>query len=304
MAPLSTTAVLGRAALRSCCLRREEARLIRSSARAFSTSTSTSTSTSIRTSRQVGRPSKSLQPSRPITHSRSPQTTTPRLETNNRPYHSSSHPPPPGPFSPAELTILSAAYVHVPTHGFTSHSLALGARDAGYLDISATLLPNGPFDLIRYHLLVRREALVSVALDPDTKTTDRVSALTWERLLGNAPVLHVWQEALAVMAQPSHVPGSVRELAQLADDIWFLAGDRGVDPSWYSKRAGLAAVYVSAELFMTNDASAGFADTRAFLTRRFDEVGEFGGVVKSVGEWLSFTAGAGVNVLRSKGVRI
>lgn len=106
------------------------------------------------------------------------------------------------------------------------------------------------------------------------------------------------------MAQPSHVPASVGELAQLADDIWFLAGDTSVDPSWYAKRASLSAVYVSAELFMTNDASPGFAETRAFLRRRFDEVGEFGSALGAVGEWLSFTAGAGVNVLRSKGAPI
>jgi len=106
------------------------------------------------------------------------------------------------------------------------------------------------------------------------------------------------------MAQPSYVPASVKELAQLADDIWYLAGDTSVDPSWYAKRASLSAVYVSAELFMTNDHSHGFADTRAFLRRRFDEVGEFGSALGAVGEWLSFTAGAGVNVLRSKGAPI
>ena len=106
------------------------------------------------------------------------------------------------------------------------------------------------------------------------------------------------------MAQPTYVPASVKELAQLADDIWFLAGDTSVDPSWYTKRASLSAVYVSAELFMTNDRSPGFADTEAFLRRRFDEVGQFGGAARSLGEWLSFTASAGVNVLRSKGASI
>lgn len=106
------------------------------------------------------------------------------------------------------------------------------------------------------------------------------------------------------MAQPSYIPGSVRELAQLADDLWFLAGDVSVDPSWYTKRASLSAIYVSAELFMTNDHSPEFADTKAFLRRRFDEVGGFGSALGAVGEWLSFTASAGVNVLRSKGAPI
>ena len=106
------------------------------------------------------------------------------------------------------------------------------------------------------------------------------------------------------MAQPSYVPASLKELALLADEIWFLAGDAAVDPSWYTKRATLSTVYVSAELFMTNDRSPDYAETRAFLARRFDEVARFGRVVGAVGQWAGFTAGAAVNVLRSKGVRI
>jgi ubiquinone biosynthesis protein COQ9 len=106
------------------------------------------------------------------------------------------------------------------------------------------------------------------------------------------------------MAQPSYVPASLRELAQLADDIWFLAGDQAVDPSWYTKRAALSGIYVAAELFMTTDRSAGFQETRRFLRRRLQEANDLGGAAGSLGQWLSFTATAGLNVLRSKGLNI
>jgi len=106
------------------------------------------------------------------------------------------------------------------------------------------------------------------------------------------------------MAQPSHVPASLHELALLADEIHFLAGDTSVDPSWYTKRAGLSLIYTSSELFMTNDRSPNFSETRAFLQRRLAEAGSLSGVVSNVTQWLGFTASAGVNVLRSKGVRI
>lgn len=112
------------------------------------------------------------------------------------------------------------------------------------------------------------------------------------------------KQALAIMAQPSYVPASLQELAKLADEIWFLAGDTAVDPSWYTKRASLSAVYASAELFMTTDSSAGFAETHKFLRRRLAEVHDVGGALRSVGQWVGFTASAGLNVLRSKGVRI
>lgn len=106
------------------------------------------------------------------------------------------------------------------------------------------------------------------------------------------------------MAQPSYVPASVKELGLLADEILYLAGDRAVDPSWYTKRVSLGGIYAAAELFMTNDRSEGFTETRRFLRRRLEEAGEIGAVGSSVREWLSFTASAGVNVLRSKGMPI
>ncbi|TRX88573.1 hypothetical protein FHL15_010524 [Xylaria flabelliformis] len=227
-----------------------------------------------------------------------------------RPYHSYDHPAPTGIFNAHEQAILSAAYKHVPEHGFTAQSLSLGARDAGYLDVSTNLFSEGPFSLIRYHLVTQREALaprreaILADVTASTAVPARVERLTWERLLGNRDVNHRWQEALAIMAQPSHVPASLHELALLADEIHFLAGDTSVDPSWYTKRGGLSMIYASSELFMTNDRSPGFGNTRAFLQRRLAEAGSLSGAVGSVTQWLGFTASAGVNVLRSKGVRI
>ncbi|KAI1332257.1 ubiquinone biosynthesis protein COQ9 [Xylariaceae sp. FL0255] len=225
-------------------------------------------------------------------------------------YHSSHHPKPTGPFNQAEQAILSAAYSHVPEQGFSHQALTLGARDAGFLDISTTLLPEGPFSLVRWHLLTQREALApksNTLLANDHTAVDipsRIERLTWERLCGNRDVNHRWQEALAVMAQPTHVPASLHELALLSDEIHHLAGDLSVDPTWYTKRAGLSMIYASSELFMTNDASPNFADTRAFLHRRLAEASTVSGAVGSVAQWMDFTASATVNVLRSKGMGI
>lgn len=119
-----------------------------------------------------------------------------------RTYHSYDHPPPQGPFSATERALLSAAYAHVPAHGFTHDALALGARDAGYLDISTNLLPEGVFSLVRWHLVSQREDLARRAaelFDADGEAAaagvgTKVEALTWARLLGNTAVLGRWQE--------------------------------------------------------------------------------------------------------------
>lgn len=118
-----------------------------------------------------------------------------------RPFHSYDHPPPPGAFGDAEKSILAAAYKHVPEHGFSQKALCCGARDAGYLDISASVIPDGAFGLIRYHLITQREALAarSRELFPDPNQPGislRVEELTWERLMGNKLVLDRWQEVI------------------------------------------------------------------------------------------------------------
>ncbi|KAK4464230.1 COQ9-domain-containing protein [Cladorrhinum samala] len=229
-----------------------------------------------------------------------------------RTYHSTTHPPPPGPFTPAELSLLSSAYAHVPLHGFSPASLALGARDQNLLDISPSFLSSGDpaFSLIHYHLYNARNALASKkdSLFQGTEAVmtveEKVEALTWARLKSNEKVIGKWQEALAILAMPSYAPTAVKELALLADEIYHLAGDLSVDPSWYTKRASLSAIYAASELFMTTDASPGFQETRAFLRRRLDEAATAGGAVKAVGQYAGFTASAVVNILRSKGVSI
>lgn len=118
-------------------------------------------------------------------------------------YHSHDHPKPSSPFSEAESTILAAAHARVPEYGFSAEALALGARDAGYLDISAGVVPDGAFGLVRWHLVTRREALAARAQElfgaasengRPLSMTQKVEALVWERLMGNKEVVGRWQE--------------------------------------------------------------------------------------------------------------
>ena len=120
-----------------------------------------------------------------------------------RPYHSYEHDPPP-PFASTQEAILSASMRRVPEHGFTETALALGVKDAGYLDVSVNLFPHRAFDLINYHLVSQRLALKRRVQfgEPDKGPQSgsqlgigaRVRMLTTERLLANRPIIHRWQE--------------------------------------------------------------------------------------------------------------
>ncbi|KAG4028754.1 hypothetical protein MFRU_019g00440 [Monilinia fructicola] len=238
------------------------------------------------------------------------------LSTSTKSYHSYDRPSPSdSPFPPTETSILRASIPHIPTHGFTLDTLSLGARDVGYTSASMNLFPKGAFSLAHYHLYTQRLALKHhtelIAPPPQTEGGEppkgvgkRVKALTWERLMGNKDVIHKWQEAQALLTLPTNLRTSLHELHSLSDEIWFLSGDASVDSSWYTKRASLSAIYAATELYMTTDKSSAFRDTREFLERRFRDSQALGAIVGGVGQWVGFTAMAGINVLRSKGVRV
>jgi len=223
-----------------------------------------------------------------------------------RTYYSQHHPDV-EPFPEVHSSILAAALKHVPQHGFTREALTLGAKDSGYLEVSVQLFPRGVFDLINYYLVTQRLSLkdrVQFPAEAQLGLGNRVRALTFERLRANKDIIHQWQGALGHMSLLGNIPASLKELNKLADEIWYLAGDTTVDFAWYTKRASLAAVYASSELFMTTDISKDFVATEEFLDRRLKEVRLVGGTVGGFTQYVGFWAGNSVNLARSWGMRI
>ncbi|KAL6721279.1 Ubiquinone biosynthesis protein coq9, mitochondrial [Lecanora helva] len=225
-------------------------------------------------------------------------------------YHSYEYDQP-SPFTSAEHSILSAALKHVPAHGFTTTALTQGARDAGYLDASTNLFPSGPFSIVNYYLVTQRLALAEHAL-PNSQSnpispsdvTANIKILALHRLRANQPIIHRWQEALALLSTARHLPTSIRELALLSDELLFRAGSTTVTTAWYTDRAALAAIYASAELFMTTDTSKDFVETEGFLSRRLAEGEMARGIMNGLGAWTGMQAGGLIDGLRSKGVWI
>jgi ubiquinone biosynthesis protein COQ9 len=223
-----------------------------------------------------------------------------------RSYFSQFHPDPP-PYAATQQSILSAALKQVPEHGFTERALTLGARDAGYLDVSTQLFPRGVFELIIYHLVTQRLALKdNVQFPPDGKlgVGRKVKTLTMARLRANKDIIHHWQGALGHMSLLGNIPASLKELHALSDEIWYLAGDTTVDFSWYTKRASLSTIYASSEVFMTTDTSKDFAQTEEFVDRRLADVQKVGGTIGGVGQYVGFWAKNSVNLARSWGMKV
>ncbi|KAJ5729935.1 uncharacterized protein N7483_004443 [Penicillium malachiteum] len=235
-----------------------------------------------------------------------------KQSSQKRSYHSDLHPSlPPHSYTNSQTAILEAALSHVPTHGFTNTSLTLGARDAGFLDVSVQLFPRGEFDLILFWLASRRGLLrAKVESDVDFfKTGDldvngKIKLLILERLKMNQSVWDQWQDALAQMSLLGNIPISLAELHALSNDILSLAGDASVDSSWYTRRAAVGAIYASAEVVMTRDPSADMSETASFVERRFEDKDILAKKVEIIGQCFSFWGNTIVGVGRSYGLKI
>ncbi|EGE09522.1 ubiquinone biosynthesis protein COQ9 [Trichophyton equinum CBS 127.97] len=217
-------------------------------------------------------------------------------------------------FSPEQASILSLALSdHVPRLGFTTEAVVLAAQDAGYPEVSLQLFPRGgEIELIIYWLSTRRALLkekvqngeIFDAEGQKLSVDQKVKRLVMERLKMNSGIIQHWQDALAVMSLPTNLSSSLHELYELSSDILYLAGDRAVDSSWYSKRLSVSTVYATAEITMTEDKSEGFTSTEEFVERRFGDTDAIVGTVGDVKTYVGFLGGSLVAAGRSLGMKI
>ena len=107
------------------------------------------------------------------------------------------------------------------------------------------------------------------------KIRDRITALLATRLEIMASDRESLRRALAIMAMPQNLAKAAKMGWRSADRMWRMAGDTSSDFNHYTKRMTLSAVYVSTLSVFVNDDSENFADSRAFLDRRIDNVMQF-----------------------------
>ncbi|KAI8391818.1 rpsU-divergently transcribed protein [Radiomyces spectabilis] len=179
--------------------------------------------------------------------------------------------------------MLKATLPFVPSHGWSMESIALGAKSLGYPSVAHGVFPGGEAGLIDAFLKdCRREFVARIAeLQASGKLeglsmTEKVRELTAMRLMMMKPYIRRWPEALAVMGRPSNVSSSLLHLGEIADDVWYYAGDRSPDMRWYSKRASLSAIYSATEVYMTQDISPNYQETLRFLDRRLNDAAWLG----------------------------
>lgn len=175
--------------------------------------------------------------------------------------------------------LLEAALVHVPFDGWSTAALRMGARDIDVAedDVSA-LFPGGARDAIVHFSRWADRRMVSAleAADLDElRVHERVALAVRTRLDLLAPHREAVRRGLSWLALPQNAGLGMRLVYHTVDDIWYAAGDRSADFSFYTKRALLAGVLGSTTLFWLDDDSEEGAASHAFLDRRLGDVMRF-----------------------------
>ena len=176
----------------------------------------------------------------------------------------------------ARDALIEAALAHVPFDGWSSAALNAGARDLNLADGAvAELFPGGVSQAIRHfsRWADRRMLAAMEAADiVDLRIHERVGLAVEARLAALSPHREAVRRGLSWLAMPQNTLLGVRLLYRTVDDIWYAAGDRSADFSFYTKRGLLAGVVGSTTLFWLEDGSEDGVATSAFLQRRLSDV--------------------------------
>ena len=188
--------------------------------------------------------------------------------------------------APSEMNLdeLRAALAPVlPAHaafdGWSNEALAMAAAELGVPAERARLaFRGGQVQMIDAWFDATDKAMLlafPAERIAEMKIRERIRELVLFRLEAMRPHREALRRALAILALPLNLPQGARLAWRSADRIWRLAGDTATDLNHYSKRAILVGVYGSTSLVFLDDESADLADTRAFLSRRIDDVMRF-----------------------------
>jgi ubiquinone biosynthesis protein COQ9 len=168
---------------------------------------------------------------------------------------------------------------HAAFDGWNDTAVVAAAEEMGIdPEIAKLAFKGGAMTLID-HWIASVDAEMERRLPPEKlaamKIRERITTLIDTRLQIAVPVKEAQRRALAIMAMPQNVLATARIGWRSADVMWRLAGDNATDFNHYTKRLTLSGVYASTLAVFVNDDSDDFADTRAFLARRIDNVMQF-----------------------------
>lgn len=163
--------------------------------------------------------------------------------------------------------------------GWNETAILAAAEAAGVdADLARLSFNAGPVDMIdAWFEAVDAQMAAKYSTEElgEMKIRQRIKALVEARLEALEADREGLRRALAILAAPPHLRKAAKMGWRAADKMWRLAGDTATDYNHYTKRALLSGVYGSTISVFLDDESEDFANSRAFLDRRIENVMQF-----------------------------
>jgi len=174
----------------------------------------------------------------------------------------------------APLVADNAAFDGWNVHAVESAAQTLGVEQS----IAGIAFPGGAVDMIDAWF-ASIDTAMTARFTPEQlggmKVRERITALVEARLDIVAGKREALRRATSILAMPQNLAHAARLGWRGADVMWRLAGDTATDYNHYTKRGILGSVYAATIAVFLQDESEGWADTRAFLSRRIDGIMRF-----------------------------
>ena len=159
-----------------------------------------------------------------------------------------------------------------------------------YYEIKKDFLPNGLSSLMNeLNIVINRK--LSKEKKPtrfkNFKINEKIKYFVIRRLMIFQSLVSK-KKFFKKILKPNSILGSNNILFKIADEIWFLSGDKSTDYNYYTKRIILMKVYALTFSFFIFDNSKNLERTRNFLDKEIDIVLKFGKFTNTIKNKIRF----------------
>lgn len=165
---------------------------------------------------------------------------------------------------------------YVPEMGWTLASLRASVLEAGLNEGDEFRAFQGNIDRVLAHYLDLVDRQMKARLDDvdlaSMRVKDRVATAVMLRLRLLEKNKEAVRKSVSYLRHPTRASLALKGLYNTVNAIWYAAGDQATDFNFYTKRTLLAGVYSATLLYWLDDESEDSIKTRAYLSRRLDQV--------------------------------
>ncbi|MAW97470.1 MAG: COQ9 family protein [Alphaproteobacteria bacterium] len=159
-----------------------------------------------------------------------------------------------------------------------------------FYDIKQDLLPKGLSSLMKELNLIINQ-IIDKEQKPSRfknyKINEKIKYFVIRRLMVFQNLVDK-RKFFKKILKPNLIVSSNKTLFKIADEIWFLAGDKSTDYNYYTKRIILMNIYAITFSFFVFDNSKDLERTKKFLDREISAVLKFGNLKNKLKKNIKF----------------